>query len=101
MLKSVLIASVILATPFSIGAAAAQPVQSIRAAQPTTRFSPAPAASKRAKVRQAQTLQCGTNERPTIACSCEATDSSGACLQESCDTVCLNTSGAGTSEENP
>ena len=42
----------------------------------------------RPRSRVAEDAQCSGQTKPIIACSCEATDSYGVCLQESCATVC-------------
>ena len=82
--------------PWAVDTAAADASRP-SAARAHVRFSPRPGAV-RGRVRVAQALSCESNARPMIACECLATDSRGACLQESCDTVCISTSEAGAED---
>ena len=102
MLKFALIAPALLAIPLLTGAAVSAPAPSplFGKAFASANYSRMPQAVKPPRARLAQAFSCGTNERPTIACSCEARDSNDACLQESCETICVNTSETGAPDPN-
>ena len=99
MLKHVVSALAVFAVPFLIGpaGAATAPDRVIKTTAPLVQYSRMPTAKKLPPTKLAQAESCGTNQRPTFACSCDSFDSAGACLQQYCETICVSTSEAGAS----
>ena len=73
-----------MAAPAFAGRAAYDPL----AAAVQLRQAAKPMSAVRQPQRVAEDAQCTGQSKPIIACSCEATDYDGKCLQEVCETVC-------------
>ena len=89
-MKKLLLAIVLVAslppmtTPSVAGRMTADPLraafQSLHAARPMS--------AVKQRQRLVEDAQCAGQLKPLIACTCVAQDAYGACLQETCDTVC-------------